>query len=143
MQISKFIKETQQIAQVDFAKTEQQRERDRERQKQRQKETERDRQTERDRKRDRERQRDREREYVENKLKENIAKPKDLWKLKSLSLSIKFPVVQTNVIEDNTHLKYDLKSVAQTFAKFDSNLAQSLLMNLSNHPYKFDMNSIH
>ena len=141
MQISKFIKETQQIAQVDFAKTEQQRERDRERQKQRQKEAERDRQTKTE--RETERQRDREREYVENKLKENIAKPKDLWKLKSLSLSIKFPVVQTNVIEDNTHLKYDLKSVAQTFAKFDSNLAQSLLMNLSNHPYKFDMNSIH
>ena len=139
MQISKFIKETQQIAQVDFAKTEQQRERererDRERQKQIQKETERDRQTE--------TERETEREYVENKLKENIAKPKDLWKLKSLSLSIKFPVVQTNVIEDNTHLKYDLKSVAQTFAKFDSNLAQSLLMNLSNHPYKFAMNSIH
>ena len=139
MQISKFIKETQQIAQVDFAKTEQQRERererDRERQKQIQKETERDRQTE--------TERQTEREYVENKLKENIAKPKDLWKLKSLSLSIKFPVVQTNVIEDNTHLKYDLKSVAQTFAKFDSNLAQSLLMNLSNHPYKFAMNSIH
>ena len=137
MQISKFIKETQQIAQVDFAKTEQQRERerDRERQKQRQKETERDRQTE--------TERETERGYVENKLKENIAKPKDLWKLKSLSLSIKFPVVQTNVIEDNTHLKYDLKSVAQTFAKFDSNLAQSLLMNLSNHPYKFAMNSIH
>ena len=137
MQISKFIKETQQIAQVDFAKTEQQRERerDRERQKQIQKETERDRQTE--------TERETERGYVENKLKENIAKPKDLWKLKSLSLSIKFPVVQTNVIEDNTHLKYDLKSVAQTFAKFDSNLAQSLLMNLSNHPYKFAMNSIH
>ena len=137
MQISKFIKETQQIAQVDFAKTEQQRERerDRERQKQIQKETERDRQTE--------TERETERGYVENKLKENIAKPKDLWKLKSLSLSIKFPVVQTNVIEDNTYLKYDLKSVAQTFAKFDSNLAQSLLMNLSNHPYKFAMNSIH
>ena len=137
MQISKFIKETQQIAQVDFAKTEQQRERerDRERQKRIQKETERERQTE--------TERETEREYVENKLKENIAKPKDLWKLKSLSLSIKFPVVQTNVIEDNTHLKYDLKSVAQTFAKFDSNLAQSLLMNLSNHPYKFAMNSIH
>ena len=115
--------------------------RERERETERETETE----TERDRERqtDRDRKRDSEREYVENKLKENIAKPKDLWKLKSLSLSIKFPVVQTNVIEDNTHLKYDLKSVAQTFAKFDSNLAQSLLMNLSNHPYKFAMNSIH
>ena len=114
-------------------------ERDRNRDRKRQRETDRQRQKE----RQRETERQREREYVENKLKENIAKPKDLWKLKSLSLSIKFPVVQTNVIEDNTHLKYDLKSVAQTFAKFDSNLAQSLLMNLSNHLYKFAMNSIH
>ena len=112
-------------------------ERDRNRDRKRQRETDRQRQKE------RQRETEREREYVENKLKENIAKPKDLWKLKSLSLSIKFPVVQTNVIEDNTHLKYDLKSVAQTFAKFDSNLAQSLLMNLSNHLYKFAMNSIH
>ena len=112
-------------------------ERDRNRDRKRQRETDRQRQKE------RQRETEREREYVENKLKENIAKPKDLWKLKSLSLSIKFSVVQTNVIEDNTHLKYDLKSVAQTFAKFDSNLAQSLLMNLSNHPYKFAMNSIH
>ena len=125
MQISKFIKETQQIAQVDFAKREQQRE------------------TERQKLRQKERQRETQREYVENKLKENIAKPKDLWKLKSLSLSIKFSVVQTNIIVDNTHLKYDLKFVAQTFAKFDPNLAQSLLMNLPNHPYKFNMNSIH
>ena len=36
------------------------------------------------------------REYFENKLKENIAKPKDLWKtLKSLGLSKNFTVVET------------------------------------------------
>ena len=82
-------------------------------------------------------------EYFENKLKENIAKPKDLWKtLKSLGLSKKFSVVQTNAIEDNKRLKYDLKSVAQTFAKFYSNLAESLLKNLPNSPNKFDMNFV-
>ena len=55
----------------------------------------------------------------ENKLKENIAKPKDLWKtLKSLGLSKNFSVVQTNAIEDNKCLKYDWKTVVQTFAKF-------------------------
>ena len=49
------------------------------------------------------------REYFENKLKENIAKPKDLWKtLKSLGLSKNFSVVQANAIEDNKRLKYDL-----------------------------------
>ena len=84
------------------------------------------------------------REYFENKLKENIAKPKDLQKtLKSLGLSKKFSAVQTNAIEDNKRLKYDLKSVVQTFAKFCSNLAQSLLKNLPNFPDEFDINSVH
>ena len=69
---------------------------------------------------------------------------KDLWKaLKSLCLSKKFSVVQTNAIENNKRLKYDLKSVAQIFAKFYSNLAESLLKNLPNSPSKFDMNSVH
>ena len=84
------------------------------------------------------------REYFENKLKENIAKPKDLWKtLKSLGLSKKFSVVQTNAIEDNKRLKYDLKSVAQIFAKIYSNLAESLLKNLPNSPNKFGIDSVH
>ena len=75
-------------------------------------------------------------EYFENKLKENIAKPKDLWKtLKSLGLSKKFSVVQTDAIEDNKHLNYDLKSVAQTFSRFYSTL--------TNSPKKFDMNYVH
>ena len=66
-------------------------------------------------------------EYFENKLKENIAKPKDLWKtLKSLNLSKTFSVVQTNAIQDNKHLKYDLKSLAQTFANFYSTPAVNL-----------------
>ena len=83
-------------------------------------------------------------DYFENKLKENIAKPEDIWKtLKSLSLSKKFSVVQTKAIEDNKRLKYDLKSVAQTFAKFYSSLAESLLNNLPNSPNKFDINSVH
>ena len=82
--------------------------------------------------------------YFENKLKENIAKPKDHWKaLKSLALPKNFLVVQTNAIEDNKRLKYDLKSVTQTFAKFYSNLAESLLKNLPNSPNKFDINSVH
>ena len=75
-------------------------------------------------------------EYFENKLKENIAKSKDLWKtLKSLGLSKKFSVVQTDAIEDNKHLNYDLKSVTQTFARFYSTLPNS--------PKKFDMNYVH
>ena len=62
------------------------------------------------------------REYFENTLKENIAKPKDLCKtLKSLGLSRNVSVIQTNAIEDNKRLKYDMKSVAQIFAKFYSN----------------------
>ena len=34
-------------------------------------------------------------------------------------------------------------TVAQTFAKFYSNLAESLLKNLPNSPNKFDINSVH
>ena len=83
-------------------------------------------------------------EYFENKLKENIAMPKHLWKmLKPLGLLKFFSVVQTNAIEDNKHLKYDLNSVAQNFAKFFPNLAESLLKNLLNSPNKFDINSVH
>ena len=36
-----------------------------------------------------------------------------------------------------------MKSVAQTFAKFYSSLAESLLHNLPNSPNKFDINSVH
>ena len=36
-----------------------------------------------------------------------------------------------------------MKSVAQTFAKFYSNLAESLLKNLPNSPNKFDINFVH
>ena len=84
------------------------------------------------------------REYFENKLKENIAKSKERWKtLKLLCLSKKKnSVFQTNAIEDNKCLKYNLKSVAQTFAKFYSNLAESLLKNLPNSPNKFNINSV-
>ena len=83
-------------------------------------------------------------EYFENKSKENIARPQDLWKtLNSLGLSRNLSVVQANVIEDNKRLKYDLKSVAQTFTRFYSNLAESLLKNLPNSSNKFDMNSVH
>ena len=48
-----------------------------------------------------------------------------------------------NAIEDNKRLKYDSKSVAQTFAKFYSSLAESLLNNFPNSPNKFDINSVH
>ena len=36
-----------------------------------------------------------------------------------------------------------MKSVAQTFAKFYSDLAESLLKNLPNSPNKFDINFVH
>ena len=36
-----------------------------------------------------------------------------------------------------------MKSVAHTFAKFYSNLAESLFKNIPNSPNKFDMNSVH
>ena len=68
----------------------------------------------------------------------------NLWKtLKSLGLSKHFSVVQTKTNEDNKCLKCDVKSATKTFAKFYSNLAESLLKSLPNSPNKFDMNSLH
>ena len=65
-------------------------------------------------------------QYCKIKLSENIVKPKDFWKtLKSLGLSKNFSVVQTNAIEDNKHLEYDLRAVDQTFGKLYPNLAES------------------
>ena len=52
-------------------------------------------------------------------------------------------ILCSNGIEDNKHLKYNLKAVGQTFAKCYSNLAESLLKNLPHSPNKFDMNSVH
>ena len=81
---------------------------------------------------------------LQKPIKGKCAKPKDLWKtLKSFGLSKKNSVVETNAIENNKRLIYNLKSVAQTFAKFYSNLAESLLKNLPNSPNKFDMNFVH
>ena len=51
-------------------------------------------------------------------------------------------MVQTNAIADNKRLKCDLKSVAKTFGKSYSNLAESLLENFINSPNKFDINSL-
>ena len=62
---------------------------------------------------------------MKKKLKENIGKPKDLWKT---LISKDFSVVQTNAIEDNKRLKYDLKSVAQIFANFYSKLGKRPLI---------------
>ena len=68
----------------------------------------------------------------------------DLLKtLKLVGLCKQFSVVQTNAFEDNKSLKYGLKSVAKTFAKYYSNLVESLLKNLPNSPNKFDINSVH
>ena len=54
------------------------------------------------------------------------------------TLSKNFSVIQTNAIKDHKRLKYDLKSVAQTFSKFYFNLAETLLKNLLNSPNKSD-----
>ena len=61
--------------------------------------------------------------------------------LKSLGLSQKFSVAQTNAIENNKRLRYDLKSVAQTFWVLNS--PESLLKNLPDSTNKFGINSVH
>ena len=81
---------------------------------------------------------------LQKPIKGKCAKPKDLWKtLKSLGLSKKISLFEANVIEDNKRLKYNLKPVAKTFAKFYFNLDESLLKNLPNSSNKFDIDSVH
>ena len=74
------------------------------------------------------------REYFENKLKENIAQPKNLWKtLKSLGLFKKISVFQRNAMEDNRRLRYDwnlLLKLFQTFLNLYLRIFQILLKNL-------------
>ena len=55
-------------------------------------------------------------ELFENKLKECIGKPKDLWKtIKSLGLSNKAGGCIAGALAENQILKHDTKSILKTF----------------------------
>ena len=70
-------------------------------------------------------------EFFENKLKECIGKPKDLWNaVKSLGLPSKSGRCIVGALTENQIVKHDTKSILKTFKSFYSNLAGNLLVKL-------------
>ena len=67
-------------------------------------------------------------EFFENKLKESIGKPKDLWKaIKSLGLPNKSAGCIVGAPAENQIVKHDTKSTLKTFKSFYSCLVGDLL----------------
>ena len=74
-------------------------------------------------------------EFFENKLKECIGKPKDLWKaIKSLGLPNKSGGCIVGALAENQIVKHDTKSILKTFKSFYSNLVGDLLATLPMSP---------
>ena len=81
--------------------------------------------------------------YYENKLKENIGKPKELWKtLKSLGLPNKKSSSSTFCLKKDGALHFDSKTVSTIFKEFFSNLAENLVSKLPRPSNKFDLSSV-
>ena len=83
--------------------------------------------------------------YFENKLKENIGKPKDLWKaLKDLGLPNKgSPSKTTNFcIKDNGSLIFKPMDISNVFKRYFSQIAENLLLKLAVASNKFNINSV-
>ena len=70
-------------------------------------------------------------QYFEEKLSENIAKPKELWQtLKSLGLPNKKNSPSNICLKDKNGLSFDSLSIAETFKKYYSSLAGNLVLKL-------------
>ena len=70
-------------------------------------------------------------EFFENKLKECIGKPKDLWKaIKSVGIPNKSGGCIIGALAENQIVKHDAKSILITFKSIYSNLARDLLAKL-------------
>ena len=77
-------------------------------------------------------------QFFENKLKECIGKPKDLWKaIKSLGLSNKSGGCIVGALAENQIVKHDSTSILKTFKSFYSNLAGNLLTKLPKSPNRY------
>ena len=70
-------------------------------------------------------------QYLEEKLSENIAKPKELWQtLKSLGLPNKKNSPSNICLKNKNGLLFDSLSIAETFKKYYSSLAENLALRL-------------
>ena len=80
--------------------------------------------------------------FYEEKLKENIGRPKKLWKtINSLGLVSKKSGTKI-CLKEKENLSFDPKINAGIFKDFFSNLAGDLVNNLPNPTNKFGMNSV-
>ena len=80
-------------------------------------------------------------EFFENKLKEYIGKPKDLWKaIKSLGLPDKSGGYIVGALAENQIVKHDTKSYLKTFKSFFSNLAGNLFAKLKSPKIDIQLN---
>ena len=77
-------------------------------------------------------------QFFENKLKECISKPKDLWKaIKSLRLPNKSGGCIVGALAENQIVKHDTKSILKTFKSSYSILAGDLLATLPKSPNRY------
>ena len=81
---------------------------------------------------------------TQTKLKENIGKPKELWKaLKSLGLPSKKSSSFNICLAKDNKIHFDDKTNSNTFKEFYCNLASDLVNKLPPPSRKFGMNSVH
>ena len=81
--------------------------------------------------------------YYENKLEENIGKPKELWKtLKSLGLPNKKISSSTFCLKEDNTLHFDDRKNAMIFKDFFSNLAENLVSKLPRPSNRFGLSSV-
>ena len=77
-------------------------------------------------------------------MKENISKPKELWKaLKSLGLPSKKSSNFNICLEKDNKIHFDDKTNSNTFKEFYCNLASDLVNKLPPPSRKFGINSVH
>ena len=78
--------------------------------------------------------------FFEDKLKETIGRPKELWKnLRDLGLPKTVSTTSATIcLKSNDTLSFDLQKNVEIFKDFYSSLADSLLKKLPNAPLKFD-----
>ena len=81
--------------------------------------------------------------FFDEKLSENIGKPKELWStLKSLGMLKKTVFSNFNAIDNNKSLKYNIKTMSNVFKDFFSNLAESFLAKLPDPLNKYNLEYI-
>ena len=81
--------------------------------------------------------------FFDEKLSENIGKPKELWStLKSLVMLKKTVFSNFNAIDNNKSLKYNIKTMSNVFKDFFSNLAESFLAKLPDPSNKYNLEYI-